>query len=328
MGGSSYVPSSRSSYTSAYGRRDLSSSTYGSSASRLRTSEISSRERESTVRIPSTTTDRYGLSNRRNLTGSSRLSSNATSNMTYGSSSRLLSSGSEDMPSSLSSRISAMRRTSYGSSYTSPSPNREARPAKPSPEDLAKINVHPKGTCDRCDGPHLTEVCPIFTKPRGAGFAENHRDSVRGKPPSIGDVGGDNFILRSARVIPQPGDGSCLFHSLGYGMGGRASAREIRRDICNFVERNGDLVIADSPLQEWIKWDGGGSVSSYARRMSIGGWGGGIEMAAFSQMKRVNVHVYEKCSSGYKRISAFNVPGASQTVKVLYRGGVHYDALE
>ena len=198
-------------------------------------------------------------------------------------------------------------------------------------------------------------MCPIFTKPRGAGFAENHRDSVRGKPPSIGDVGGDNFILRSARVIPQPGDGSCLFHSLGYGMGGRANAREIRRDICNFVERNGDLVIADSPLQvgdfppslhtvlrplpvvaqpvallwqEWIKWDGGGSVSSYARRMSIGGWGGGIEMAAFSQMKRVNVHVYEKCSSGYKRISAFNVPGASQTVKVLYRGGVHYDALE
>jgi len=157
---------------------------------------------------------------------------------------------------------------------------------------------------------------------------DNHPDAQRGKPKSIGDVGGDNFILRSARVVPQPGDGSCLFHSLAFGMGGRATARELRRDICGFVERNGDLSIADTPLKDWIKWDGGGSVSSYARRMAIGGWGGGIEMAAFSQMKRVNVHVFERCSTGYKRISAFNVPGASKTIRVLYRGGVHYDALE
>jgi len=62
--------------------------------------------------------------------------------------------------------------------------------------------------------------------------------------------------------------------------------------------------------------------------MSVSGWGGGIEMAAFSQMKRVNVHVFEKCSGGYKRISAFNVHGASKEIRVLYRGGVHYDALE
>ena len=191
------MPSSRSSYTSAYGRRDLSSSTYGSSASRLRTSEISSRERESTVRIPSTTTDRYGLSNRRNLTGSSRLSSNATSNMTYGSSSRCavlmpLFAGSTSVPFTISHPLrspqAAIKRVrgyaifpflqdlsdaedqlrqqlhkpiteprgSHPASYFVPlphpetSPVRQARPAKPSPEDLAKINVHPKGTCDRC----------------------------------------------------------------------------------------------------------------------------------------------------------------------------------
>ena len=51
-------------------------------------------------------------------------------------------------------------------------------------------------------------------------------------------------------------------------------------------------------------------------------------MAAFSQMKQVNVHVFERCTTGYKRISAFNVPGAARTVRVLYRGGVHYDALQ
>merc|ERR1711988_777467 len=97
---------------------------------------------------------------------------------------------------------------------------------------------------------------------------------------------------------------------------------------CSFIERNADLTIADTPLKDWVKWDGGGSVSAYSRRMAVGGWGGGIEMAAFSQMKRVNVHVFERCSTGYKRISAFNVPGASKTIRVLYRGGVHYDALQ
>ena len=60
----------------------------------------------------------------------------------------------------------------------------------------------------------------------------------------------------------------------------------------------------------------------------MGGWGGGIEMAAASHLKRVNINVYERCgSSGFKRISCFQVPGAQQTVRVVYRGGVHYDAL-
>jgi len=70
-------------------------------------------------------------------------------------------------------------------------------------------------------------------------------------------------------------------------------------------------------------------VGAYASRMSVSGWGGGIEMAACSRMNKVNVHVYEadRRSGGYKRISCFDYRGAHTTVHVLYRGGVHYDAL-
>jgi len=53
-------------------------------------------------------------------------------------------------------------------------------------------------------------------------------------------------------------------------------------------------------------------------------------MAACSRMKKVNIHVYEASGQGgggFKRISCFDAPGASKTVHVLYRGGVHYDAL-
>lgn len=54
---------------------------------------------------------------------------------------------------------------------------------------------------------------------------------------------------------------------------------------------------------------------------------GGIEMAALSQMKQVNVHVYERRGNGYKRISAFDYhvsPEKRQTIRVIYQGGVHY----
>jgi hypothetical protein len=55
--------------------------------------------------------------------------------------------------------------------------------------------------------------------------------------------------------------------------------------------------------------------------------GGGIEMAAVSQMKQVNVHVYERHGSGFKRISAFDYPANAESkpiIRVLYGGGVHY----
>ena len=109
------------------------------------------------------------------------------------------------------------------------------------------------------------------------------------------------------------------------------------------------LQISDSPLQDWVRWDSGSSVTAYSRRMSTGGWGGGIEvclslppqylpstntaislkMAACCNLKGVTVEVFEKKSSGYKRISAF-VPAAGasrRTIRVLYQGGVHYDAI-
>jgi hypothetical protein len=63
---------------------------------------------------------------------------------------------------------------------------------------------------------------------------------------------------------------------------------------------------------------------------SQGVWGGGVEMAAASHLKGVNVYVYQQSGGGYKRISCFEGPGgaSSRAVRVLYGGGVHYDALE
>lgn len=64
-----------------------------------------------------------------------------------------------------------------------------------------------------------------------------------------------------------------------------------------------------------VLWDSGSNVQTYSRKMSAGGaWGGGIEMAALSHLQRVNVFVYQKCASGYERISSFEGPGGGGKV--------------
>ena len=183
--------------------------------------------------------------------------------------------------------------------------------------------------CDKCDGKHPTDRCPHFKKER-----DNHPDARRASEKKLlGMASGPVEILKSslARVVRQPGDGACLFHSMAHGLRDGSSASSLRRDICNFINEHPTLEIADSPLKEWILWDSGTSVSDYCAKMkSQGVWGGGVEMAAASHLKGVNVYVYQQSGGGYKRISCFEGPGgaSSRAVRVLYGGGVHYDALE
>lgn len=180
--------------------------------------------------------------------------------------------------------------------------------------------------CDKCDGKHETDSCPYYKKAR-----DSHPDAQKSTKRLGGISNLPGALLKNARVVRQPGDGSCLFHSLSYGLRDGSNASTLRRQICAFMVDNPTVRIADTPLADWVKWDSGGSsVSAYARKMSSSAWGGGIEMATVSKMKGVNVHVYEQTYGGFKRISAFDheeSPEAKPTVRVLYGGGVHYDAL-
>lgn len=180
--------------------------------------------------------------------------------------------------------------------------------------------------CDKCDGRHATEACPHFKKDR-----ESHPD---GQKNFYKALGGDSSLpgkrILSARVIRQPGDGNCLFHSMSFGLGD-CNATSLRLEICEFIRRHPNFKICETTLQDWIKWDSRTTCSEYARKMSRGSWGGGIEMAVCSRIRKVNIHVYQKKSStGYTRISAFDYPENAQkrpTLRILYQGGVHYDAL-
>lgn len=187
-------------------------------------------------------------------------------------------------------------------------------------------------TCDKCDGRHPTDQCPHFK-----GERDKHKDAwvhYGGKDPHSMGADSGNFVLTHADVVRQPGDGSCLFHSLNYcmskcrGLNVARSAQDLRIEIATFLRRNPELEIAGDTLEQWVMWDSNSSASAYAGRMEARGWGGGIEMAICSRLKQVNIHVYERAGSGFKRISCFNCESAKATVHVLYQGRLHYDALQ
>jgi hypothetical protein len=54
-------------------------------------------------------------------------------------------------------------------------------------------------------------------------------------------------------------------------------------------------VLVSSPPS--CRTDTGSSVTSYTAKMAMGGWGGGIEMAAAARLKRINIEVYECCAA-------------------------------
>jgi len=198
---------------------------------------------------------------------------------------------------------------------------------------FALTNQHKKpvktGPCDKCDGPHHADDCPHFKSDR-----DDHPDAKENYGKK-GEASADTSecIINNAEVVAQPGDGSCMFHSLSYGLSreGLATAEGasgLRADVAAYACLNPGFLIQGTPMKDWILWDSGLSVHDYAARMEKGcHWGGAIELAMCSAMKNVNINVYERVSEGYKRITSFALDGVEQTIHLLYSGRVHYDAL-
>jgi len=156
------------------------------------------------------------------------------------------SSSSRSSSSSASNRVSLFRRRKNAldsltdevdslklgtSRYFKPSsaaataPSSSSSSSRKSTTSTTSTTSTSKLCCDKCDGNHETERCPYYRKKRGT-----HPDEKKGKGKGLGAGSGGSFFIKSARVVRQPGDGSCLFHSLAYGLRG-ASAGALRRSI-------------------------------------------------------------------------------------------------
>merc|ERR1712048_1198330 len=124
-----------------------------------------------------------------------------------------------------------------------------------------------------------------------------------------------------------PGDGNCLFHSLSYGLGTgklQTPARLLRQQIARFIYDHPKLEINGAKIEDWIHYETGSKPQAYARKIAQEGvWGGQVELAVCSQLKRVNVSVYESKNRNYSQAITFEYPGATKNIHVLYQGGKH-----
>ena len=114
-------------------------------------------------------------------------------------------------------------------------------------------------------------------------------------------------------------------------MGG-TDGSSLRRAVASVIEANPDMEVAGTPLHKWLAWDSGLQPAAYAAKLRSGSWGGALEMAVVTAQHLLDIHVYEQHSGNtFKRIASFGPPGSSAAqgaAHVLYRGRVHYDALE
>mmetsp|Transcript_25088 Transcript_25088/g.62163 ORF Transcript_25088/g.62163 Transcript_25088/m.62163 type:complete len:650 (+) Transcript_25088:249-2198(+) len=114
--------------------------------------------------------------------------------------------------------------------------------------------------CDRCDGRHATCNCPHYSHDR-----PDHPDARFRPTKAQREDAAALVMLTGATVVPQPGDGNCLFHALSYGLADGSNAHALRQEVAAFLENNASTEISGTPLSEWVRWDTGTSISGDSR---------------------------------------------------------------
>lgn len=158
-----------------------------------------------------------------------------------------------------------------------------------------------------------------------------------GSRPGVGSpytAAKDNAVHSSQIIkgvlVEQPADGSCLFHSIAFGLNDGTTGPSLRRQLVAFMGQNQLYRIADTTIKEWVQMTSGKSVPQYIQRLSQSNtWGGALELALAAKLKGVNIHVHKRCGDGYRCIATFDMPEAVRTVNIVYRTVPckHYDAL-
>lgn len=157
---------------------------------------------------------------------------------------------------------------------------------------------------------------------------------------------GDDVFLSSARVIRQPADNSCLYHSLSYCLAAEDLIEnvyshndgfQLRTSVNTFIRDNGNVNINLAPevrtsITEAVHMEGY-SCQTYSQLMSnTNEWGGVIEIATVAEMFAVNICIYIPVHNSrlYKWLGTFRCSSCdadTTDIYILYKGQNHYDSL-
>jgi hypothetical protein len=196
-----------------------------------------------------------------------------------------------------------------------------------------------KPLAESLEGADVTKLLAMNAELRGRNLhLEKELNGVEGLVHRLSNKGQKNAARKwrgqvvQGKIEKMPPDGSCLFHSLAFGLGS-VDSHELRQEICDFIQANPAVVVAGRPLQDWVSWEAGQTVLAYASAMrSRDKWAGPIEIAVVVFLKRVHVHIYrEVAGEGFQRICEFDDVGgqvcSAKVLSVVYSPG-HYDAFE
>eukprot|EP00971_Amphidinium_carterae_P032705 644075-Amphidinium_carterae.2 len=135
----------------------------------------------------------------------------------------------------------------------------------------------------------------------------------------------------AVRLVPQPADGLCLYHSLAAGLADGSTAADLKRATADYIQCNHDLRVAGVPLYEWQAWE---SADNTTQRRDNGDaipghWGGAVELAAFAAQRHVLIRVFLPPSNGqdYVCAASFGHADSWHSIDLLYSGRNHYDLL-
>lgn len=125
-----------------------------------------------------------------------------------------------------------------------------------------------------------------------------------------------------------PGDGNCLFHSLGLAF--NMVQGDLRMAIAIYLERNKKLKINGMTLEEWLLLEKDMPLDNYCKLIRNDGiWGGNMEINIATKMFMVNIFVLQKdvIKKRYKMISSYIFDNNARNVFLVY-DGAHYNYLK
>ena len=162
---------------------------------------------------------------------------------------------------------------------------------------------------------------------RDAGKDKSQSGVVAGLSPPPKRSKGNGLPLE-AKVVPNSGDGNCLFESIAQGMssaeGKRCTKGQIRIACCSHLERHLDDY---EPFWDHKNPNGTkseGNFKGYIDNLKkVGSWGGYLEINAISSTLGIKVLVWHKPSDLVHR---FNSEASGPTICLLYdREDKHYE---
>lgn len=186
------------------------------------------------------------------------------------------------------------------------------------------------GQCEKCDGDHNTNSCPVYPQP-----PVSHPDSFLNKGQSPIETK-DIILPGNAHVVHHKGDGSCLFHAMAHILEffsiANVTGKHLRLETAAFIDENEHLMLKGESIRKWIvdMEDFDAQKGSYANQLRTGMWGGILEIQVVAHIYDVQFMVFTKQSSEYKCIF-YTEPMKNDKGYLWYHRNnamPHYDSLE